>query len=212
MAARHQATTTRATERAATHGRERLVTSSLSAKVFTFKEGLLSRLAHDLQLTLGACLIEVAAGKVTARFALRSLRVDGAVAKGRVTSALKADDKASIERTMASELLDVDRHPEARFEGELGERRGTRVAVTGQLSLAGRQRPLAASVELGDAPRCELELKPSEFGIAPYRAMGGALKVQDRVRIELTLDPPEAALDDLGNFEGRWVSQPEAFT
>jgi len=63
-------------------------------------------------------------------------------------------------------------------------------------------------VTLGDALRCEIELKPSDFGIAPYRALGGALKVQDRVRVVLTLDPPATGLDDLDALQARWTSEP----
>jgi hypothetical protein len=33
-----------------------------------------------------------------------------------------------------------------------------------------------------------VSLRPSEFGIAPYKALAGAIRLQDRVRVELDLD------------------------
>jgi hypothetical protein len=39
----------------------------------------------------------------------------------------------------------------------------------------------------------ELEIVPSHWGIKPYRALGGTLKVQDRIRVAI-----QAAADQLG--------------
>ena len=52
--------------------------------VFTFKEGLLSRLAHDLRLSVTHYDIELRAGRVRARFDVASARVDGVVVSDRV--------------------------------------------------------------------------------------------------------------------------------
>ena len=48
--------------------------------VFTFKEGLLSSIAHDLRLSLPQFEISFNGADVDATFNLKSLAVDGAVA------------------------------------------------------------------------------------------------------------------------------------
>jgi hypothetical protein len=60
--------------------------------------------------------------------------------------------------------------------------------VAGELQLAGRGQPLAFDVRNdGGTYRAEFELKPSHWGIAQYRALLGAIKLKDAVRVELAL-------------------------
>ena len=56
--------------------------------------------------------------------------------------------------------------------------------------MAGNPRPLAATVELDRADgqvhaHCSVGLIQSEFGVTPYSAMLGQLRVADEVRVEL---------------------------
>jgi len=158
-----------------------------SVRVFTFKDGLLARLAHDLQIRATDWEIVVDGDAVRARFGLAGLRVDGAVEHGRVADgALSSSDRAKIERTMADDVLELRRFPVATFEGVLD--RGA-LRVTGKLTLHGRSIELASIVlrEDGDAIATEVALVPSRWGIAPYRALAGALKLQDRVVVKLSL-------------------------
>ncbi|HTU61142.1 MAG TPA: hypothetical protein VMF89_21960, partial [Polyangiales bacterium] len=54
-------------------------------------------------------------------------------------------------------------------------------------------------IRSGDNMQSVFELKPSEFGIAPYKALGGAIKLEDRVRISVTValagQSPEGLLE-----------------
>ncbi len=160
--------------------------TAAECRVFTFKEGALSAIAHDLELAVGRCTIEVSdALAIDARFALDSLRVLHAVKDGRPTTALGDGDKRKIERTLADEVLAVRRHPEARFVGR-AEPVGDAFLVTGELTLHGRTRAISTTTRVvGGRQQLELTLHQPDFGITPYRAMLGALKVKADVRVTI---------------------------
>lgn len=168
--------------------------SAPTIHVFTFKEGLLSRLAHDLRLRLERFEVQVEAGRLTARFDTGSIRLDGIMRRGALDAvALSASDRREIEQTIATRVLDAAHHPSAVLTATL-HAEGAGARVRGELDLHGRRAHVESLVRVeGDLLRAEVVLVPSRWGIAPYRAMGGTLKVQDRVRVEVTL--PIAGLD-----------------
>jgi hypothetical protein len=153
-------------------------------RVFTFKEGLLSRVAHDLELEVQRFSVSIEGQQVRATFDPASLRVlhalhDGAPRPG----ALSARDRAKIEETIRDEVLAVRRHPEVRFEAEA---RGE--ALVGTLTLLGRTRPLSAALSTEGASRiAEATLHQPDWGITPYSAMLGTLKVRPDVRVRVEL-------------------------
>lgn len=155
--------------------------------VFTYKDGLLARLAHDLRLTLGRFEIQRDGAALTARFWPASLTVDGAIDRnGQVDRhALSDGDRRKIAENIASEVLHLDRAPEASFRGRVvaGE-----AAVEGELTLHGRSAPIQAAVRVADGRvRAEVTLAPSRWGVAPYKALAGAIKLQDRVLVVVDL-------------------------
>jgi hypothetical protein len=160
---------------------------SASVHVFTFKEGLLARIAHDLQIRATHWEIAMEGDAVRGWFALAGLRVDGAVSHGHVNDgALSASDRAKIERTMAHDVLATRQFPTAIFEGILDR---DAMRVSGTLRLHGRTHALAPFELRDDGVNIsvDVELTPSRWGIAPYRALAGALKLQDRVVVRITL-------------------------
>jgi hypothetical protein len=156
-------------------------------QIFTYRAGLLAKLGHDLEFTLGGAQLTLETAKIHARFQLSSLRLLGAIKRGRLDAhALDANDKREIER-IASEILQSGAHPDAFLEAEVAGRAGDRFQIRGELTLCGQARPIEFEVHRGPALRASIELTPSRWGIAPHRAFGGALKLQDRVRVEVTL-------------------------
>lgn len=155
--------------------------------VLTFKDGLLARLAHDLQIRATDWNVTIDGDVIVVRVVLAGLRVDGAVEHGRVApSVLSRGDLGKIERTMSDDVLASTRWPEARFEGTI-DRAASR--VSGKLTLHGRtlELPPVPVREDGELLRAEVALTPSRWGIAPYRALAGALKLQDRVVVRIAL-------------------------
>lgn len=161
--------------------------------VFTYKDGLLARLAHDLRLELRRFEVRREGTAITGTFWPGSLAVEGPVRDGVVdAAAFSAGDRAKIAENIA-EVLMVGRHPVAELEAEVdAERR-----IRGRLTLAGRTQPIStvARVDGGTSGSqnsdrrlfAEVTLTPSLWGIAPYRALAGAIKLQDRVVVRVSL-------------------------
>ena len=104
--------------------------------------------------------------------------------------ALRDADLRKIERTATDEVLEVARHPRARFAGKR-ETVADEVTVTGELELHGHARPLTFRARpLDQELVARVELVPSRFGIAPYSALAGTLRLQDRVTVEIRLPRP----------------------
>ncbi len=156
-------------------------------RVFTFKEGLLSKMAHDLELDARAFSIEVSeeVDRLVVEVDAASLVVLHAMKDGRpAPSALSARDLAKIRETIADEVLHVARHPKIRFEAKITSR-GDLPQLDGALELAGRTRPLRVElVEEGASWVARAVIHQPDFGVTPYSAMLGSLKIKPDVRVE----------------------------
>ncbi len=162
--------------------------------VFTFKEGLLSRVAHDLRLELQTGAIALDGESVRAEVALEGLRVNGVMRDGVLQQGvLDAGQRSQIERAARTEVLATSSHPYATYVGRATPAlAGFR--VEGELSLSGHKRPLSFAVSTKDgAYVTSFEIVPSQFGIEPYKAMLGAIRLKDRVRIEIVMRELEEA-------------------
>jgi hypothetical protein len=156
--------------------------------VFTFKEGLLARAAHDLRLHVERFTITREGDEITARLEPATIVVDGVMHGERLDpDGLGPRDCNKIVQTIRDDILRTRQHPSIEFRGRLEP---SSLRCLGELTLCGVSRPLtiAATHERGRV-RANVSLRPSDFGIAPYKALAGAIRLQDRVRVELDLDP-----------------------
>jgi polyisoprenoid-binding protein YceI len=163
--------------------------SNADCFVFTFKEGLLSPVAHDLRLKLERFSIDVGEGSIVARFDTSSLRVDTPMKDGKANpSALGDRDRAKIAEQIRTEVLHSAKHPEARFQSSAVEKRADGgYDIAGDLTLHGVTRPLRARTEaVGGGQRLEVTLHQPDFGITPFRAMMGTLKIQADLQVRIT--------------------------
>ena len=161
--------------------------SSCDVWIFTFKEGILSRVAHDLKLKLERFTVEISQSGVEATFDTRSLRVECAMSDGRdARGVLSARDVTKIESQIREDVLHSGRFPEARFVSQSVQVSGSRLKVQGQLDLHGRRRDVETQFEpRGEVWAAELSLSQPDFGIRPFRAAFGALKVQPQIKVRL---------------------------
>ncbi len=160
--------------------------------VHTFKEGFLSKLAHDLLLNLRRFTIEVEGAQVRVVAQSASLEVLGIAHDGTLKGGLSDGEKQTIAQNMDEQVLQTKRFPEVRFTGSVRREHGRAPSVHGQLELCGVVQPLeVAFTREGDRLRGTFEIVPSRFGIKPFRALAGALKVQDRVRVTVNAQAPE---------------------
>ncbi|MEZ4368791.1 MAG: YceI family protein [Kofleriaceae bacterium] len=152
----------------------------------------LSALAHDLELEVGAWSIDVGDdGAVDARFEPGSLRVLHAVSGGVPTGALGDGDKRKIAATIAGEVLDARRHPELRFRAPAATAAGDGYQLSGELTLHGQTRPLRVTTRRdGEHQVAEVTLHQPDFGITPYKAMLGTLRIKPDVRVVVRVPWP----------------------
>jgi polyisoprenoid-binding protein YceI len=169
----------------------------------TFRDGLASQAGHDLVIEItrwsGELTVadDLSLSDLTVRIDMNSLVVHAG------TGGLKPltdRDRREI-ATTARKVLGVDRHPVASFTASAFEP-GTAGGgvVLGTLALAGAQRPLPLRVAM-EAPgeyHATATVTQSEFGIKPYAAFLGALRVRDEVDVDI-----EVSLDADGPESGQ---------
>lgn len=161
--------------------------------VFTFKEGLLSAVAHDLKIrvTRFAIHIDEETKAIDATFDPRSLRVVTAMKDGgEAHGALSDSDKAKIEQNILDDVLEPGKFPEIRFVSTSVEEdhQGTGYRVRGQLTLHGRTHDVAfTSFTDGEGQVAEVTIHQPDFGIKPYSAMLGTLRIKADLRVSVAL-------------------------
>ncbi len=148
------------------------------------REGLLVAAGHDLVLHATRFAIEEDAAAVRASVDASSLVVVASLHGEREDADRPPDvDRRTIERTVREEILRAGRHPAIELEGthEGG-------VLDGRLRLRGVERPVRAEVRSGAGGRTvELAIDQRAFGIEPYRALLGALRVKAVVAVRVRL-------------------------
>jgi polyisoprenoid-binding protein YceI len=157
-----------------------------SLKVFTRKAGAASKAGHNLEIEVGAWEARLTTGdgleaEMTLSADSRSLRV---LAGTGGVKALTRDDKANIEQTIDEEVLGGCA---IEFRSNSVAGTPTELAVQGELELAGQRQPLAFAVNVDSRGRVSAHatVKQTAWGIEPYSALFGTLKVIDDVEIVL---------------------------
>jgi polyisoprenoid-binding protein YceI len=174
--------------------------------LLTTRDGLAAQAGHDLtiEVTQWSAELEVADDhtlvQLTVRVDMNSLIVRAG--KGGVKS-LTDRDRREIAVT-ARKLLRADRFPTASFTAsgfDQGPDGGG--TVRGTLSLGGSDRPVRLEVTRNGSGGYHAtgSVRQSDFGIKPYTAFLGVLKVSDAVGIVVDVDLPDAADTESGSGE-----------
>jgi len=159
--------------------------------LFSFKDGLLSRLAHDLKLQVERFSIEVdeTNHQIKATFDPSSVQVVCARVDGRDDlSALSKGDKKKIYDNATKDVLQTRKYPEVRFDSTKVVERGEGFAVEGTLEMHGKSRNIQTSVRAeGDRWTADVKIHQPDFGIKPFTAALGALKVKPDVLVRISV-------------------------
>jgi polyisoprenoid-binding protein YceI len=171
-------------------GRHRVGGDEGTLQVRTYREGLAQKVGHDLIIDVGKWEAAAEVGEDGTLVAVqldadpRSLQVRDGL---RGIKPLTDKDRGDIRKTIDETIL---RGRPIAFRSTAVESGDGALTVRGELELAGTTH--TASFELTAAAdghvHGTLPLAQSEWGIKPYRAMMGALKVRDT--IEVILDVP----------------------
>jgi hypothetical protein len=176
-------------------GRHQFGTDKGRITLRTFRDGLAAQAGHDLTIEAVRWSGDLAVAKDGSPSGL-DVTVDlGALVVKDGSGGIKPltdRDKREI-GVSARKVLGADRNPEAIFTAtsfEPGSDGGGTIA--GTLRLAGQSRPLRLQVA-SDRPghyTATTTVRQTDFGIKPYSAFLGSLKVADAVQVEaeVTLD------------------------
>lgn len=165
--------------------------STAQCQVFTFKEGLLSKVAHDLRIDVARFQIDTAPDvpSVRAELDARSLRVVTAMSDGKDNpGALSDADKRKIEGQIVADVLHANQHETITFVSESCTKKAEGYDITGKLTLHGvtQRIQMFARAEAGQHV-AEVTVHQPDFGITPFKAMMGTLRVKPDVRVRVTL-------------------------
>lgn len=166
---------------------------TLSVK--TSRTGAVAQAGHDLLIHVTAWRATLEVGEDPAQ---TSIVLDADATSLRVregTGGIKAlgdDDKASIQETIDDDIL-KKMAIEFRSTAVSPTADGSRIGVQGELTLVGETRPVAFDLTIGDDGRLSGSaiVKQTDWGIKPYSALFGALKVADEVEVVIDASLPQ---------------------
>ena len=167
-------------------GTHRLGPEEGTLSVQTKRGGAAAKAGHDLVIEVGfwsATLTladDAAESSVELSADPNSLRV---VEGSGGMQELGPDDIANIEQTIDDEVLEGK---EITFRSTTVKTDGDRIRVDGELGIGERSGPIGFELAVGDAGvlSASAVVKQSDWGIKPYSALFGALKVRDEVVVK----------------------------
>jgi polyisoprenoid-binding protein YceI len=171
--------------------------------VRTHREGLGARAGHDLviEATRWAGQVRIEAGEppgghLEVRIDTRGLEVREGHGGARP---LTDKDRLEIKSNIQEKVLHAERDPELRFTAEKVVIEDHHAYLTGDLTIAGQTRPAGLDVDLEPAAdglhaRGAVQIRQTDYGIQPYSALMGMLKVADRVEVDFDVRLPSGAI------------------
>jgi polyisoprenoid-binding protein YceI len=174
-------------------GTYRFGPKNASLTVSTTRKGAASKAGHDLLLEVTAWSATLELGDAAASTEL-SLTADSSSLRVREGTGgiqlLDDDARAGIVQTIDEEVLKGAPIEFRSTTVELGGD-GAPHIVTGELELAGGRHPIGFQLETQDNGRLtgRATVKQTDWGMKPYTALFGTLKVADEVEIAVETEP-----------------------
>jgi polyisoprenoid-binding protein YceI len=160
--------------------------------VKTARTGLGARAGHDLTIEVTRWQAEAAID--TANPAACSVTLTAQVASFEVREGtggvkpLTGGDREEIKRTLSGKILDAGRHPDITFRSREVSGTPAGFRIEGDLTIADSTQPVTVRGRLdGGRAVGSAEVVQSRWGIRPYSAFFGALKLRDEVGIEFDI-------------------------
>jgi polyisoprenoid-binding protein YceI len=161
--------------------------------VNVYKDGVAAKMGHDLVLQAkqwsGKADInsdDPSASSVQVTIDPSSLEVIGATGGAKP---LSDKDKGDIGKNINDKILNTSRYQEITFEstGVTGS------SMKGNLTIAGSTQPVTLDLSVNESTgevTGKTSFQQTQFGLKPFSAMMGALKVKDKVEIEVKAKLP----------------------
>jgi polyisoprenoid-binding protein YceI len=166
-------------------------TATLSVR--TKKAGAASKAGHDLLIEVGdwSATFELGADPAQSKIELRASSGSMKVLEGTGGAmTLEDEHKASIKQTIDDEIL--KRTPIEFRSTTVSDAGDGRYVIGGELELAGRREPITFELTLAADGTISgaAVVKQTNWGIKPYSALFGTLKVVDDVTVEIAATVP----------------------
>lgn len=158
--------------------------------LLTGVEGKAARMGHDLVIDLADWSAEAevsgADGGVPTAVRFRAAVDSLAVKSGTGGAKALSDKDRTTIRKNALGAMRASAHPEVVFASTSVAPAGDGYTVSGDLSIGGQTRPVVVQVAVsGTSLSARTSVVQTAFDVEPYSAMLGALRLRDRVDIEL---------------------------
>ena len=167
--------------------------------VRTKREGAAARMGHDLTLTATRWHATVSIDSETPDASTVRATVDsGSLVVTEATGGaigLSSSQKIDVETNIREKVLHSEKHAEITFSSTSVNSDPGAGSVSGDLTVAGKTRPVTLAVRLDDSSgsltaSATTSIVQSEFGMKPYSAMLGGLKVRDVVELSVDVTLP----------------------
>lgn len=181
----------------------RIDNAASQIQVLVYRAGPLASIGHNHVIRAGEISGDIYLAEpfsnsgFALRLPLRELQVDPARLRTQEGSDFASQPSAQAkagtrEHMLGPDCLDVAHYPELRIRSTQITGPEWQPDITLQISLHGQTRELTVPVAVireGDRLTAigQFSLRQSEFGITPYRALGGGLRVQDELRLRFKL-------------------------
>jgi len=164
--------------------------------VQAFSEGLLSAFGHDPLIAIKDFSGEVRFTPGTFEHASMEIRINADSLS--LATEVKEKDRQDLERTMRDEVLETAKYPEVVFQSnniavsKLTQGR-SRARVIGERTLHGVTRKnswVSAEATVGEnslRAQGNFSLKQTDFGIKPYSAAGGTIKLKNELKFSFDI-------------------------
>jgi polyisoprenoid-binding protein YceI len=169
-------------------GTHRLGPDNATLSVRTRRAGAAAKAGHDLLLRVRSWDATLVVGEDHAETSMRlsadSTSLHVVEGTGGIQE-LRDDDVANIEQTIDDEVL---RRRDIEFTStRVGPSGDGRLHAEGRLTLAGETAPIGFDLKVGDDGSLEARavVTQTDWGVKPYTALWGALKVADDVEVML---------------------------
>ena len=174
-----------------------IVPSESSFRVFVGKTGLFSALAHDHDIGVKSFSGRVVVPESGASGGALEMEVD-ATSLEVLDTKPSEEDKKKIFSSMHNEVLESAKHPKITFKSvSVSDVKRTgndaySFVVNGDLTLKGVTKRIAIPVAATVSPQLlraagKYTLKQSDYGIKPFSAAGGTIRVKDEVVVNFDI-------------------------
>ena len=156
-----------------------------------------AKLAHDLILTptqwSGTMNVDAdnpGASSASLTIDARSIEIVEAV--GGMKS-LSDKDRRDIAKNINDKVLETGKHSQLTFESTSVSGSEPNFTAAGNMTIRGTTRPVNVALNVnGSQVTAKTSISQKDFGIKPFSAMMGAIKLRDDVEFELTVTLPSA--------------------